>query len=134
VNWPSAWLLVRAIAAGWLILAVWAALGVLLGVLTRGTSLAIGVGILYALVIEGLLSAFTESVSVLEPLTEVFLRANGYSIAVALGASAESIESSGPGSFGGPFVDSAQALAVLVAFIAGLLALSGVLLRRRDVA
>ena len=62
VHWPSAWLLVRALAAGWLILAAWAALGVLLGVLTRGTSLAIGVGILYALVIEGLLSAFTDSV------------------------------------------------------------------------
>jgi ABC-2 type transport system permease protein len=134
VDWPSAWLLVRAITAGWLILAVWAALGVLLGVATRGTSLAIGVGILYALVIEGLLSAFADSVSLLEPLTEVFLRANGYSIAVALGASVDSIESHGPGSFSGPFVTSLQAMAVLVAFIAGFVALSGFLLRRRDVA
>jgi ABC-2 type transport system permease protein len=121
-------------AAGWLILAVWAALGVLLGVVTRGTSLAIGVGILYALVIEGLMSAFADSVSLLEPLTEVFLRANGYSIAVTLGASVQSIESNGPGSFGGPFVDSLQAMAVLVAFIAAFVALSGFLLRRRDVA
>jgi ABC-2 type transport system permease protein len=134
VSWPSAWLLVRALAAGWLILAVWAALGVLLGVVTRGTSLAIGVGILYALVIEGLLSAFADSVSVLEPLTNVFLRANGYSIATALGASTQDIESSGPGSFSGPFVDSVQALAVLAAFIAGFAALSALLLRRRDVA
>jgi ABC-2 type transport system permease protein len=134
VTWPSAWLLVRAMSAGWLILAVWAALGVLLGIATRGTSLAIGVGILYALVIEGLLSAFADSVSVLEPLTEVFLRANGYSIAVALGTSAESIESSGPGSFAGPFVDSAQALAMLAAIMAGFAALSALLLRRRDVA
>jgi ABC-2 type transport system permease protein len=134
VSWPSAWLIMRAIAAGWLILAVWAALGVLLGVVTRGTSLAIGVGILYALVIEGLLSAFADSVSVLEPLTNVFLRANGYSIAVALGAPAASIESNGPGSFGGPFVDSMQAVVVLVAFIAGFVALCALLLRRRDVA
>jgi ABC-2 type transport system permease protein len=134
VNWPSAWLLVRAIGAGWLILAVWAALGVLLGVLTRGTSLAIGVGILYALVIEGLLSAFADSVSVLEPLTNVFLRANGYSIATALGALPQEIESNGPGSFSGPFVDSLQALAVLAAFIAAFAALTALLLRRRDVA
>ena len=133
VSWPSAWLLLRAMAGGWLILAVWAALGVLLGVLTRGTSLAIGIGILYALVIEGLLSAFADSVSVLEPLTNVFLRANGYSLAAALGASVETIGSSGPGSYGGPFVDSAQALAVLVAFVAAFAALSGYLLRRRDV-
>jgi ABC-2 type transport system permease protein len=134
VTWPSAWLLLRAMAAGWLILAVWAALGVLLGVVTRGTSLAIGVGILYALVIEGLLSAFADSVSVLEPLTNIFLRANGYSIATALGASTQDIESSGPGSFGGPFVDSLQAVAVLAAFIVAFVALSGLLLRRRDVA
>jgi ABC-type transport system involved in multi-copper enzyme maturation permease subunit len=133
VVWPSAGLLLRAMAAGWLILAVWAALGVLLGVMTRGTSLAIGIGILYALVIEGLLSAFAQSVDVLEPLTQVFLRANGYSLATALGASTQAIESNGPGSFGGPFVDSLQALVVLVAFIAGFTALAGVLLRRRDV-
>jgi ABC-2 type transport system permease protein len=57
IDWPSAGLLLRAMGAGWLILASWAALGVLLGVVTRGTSLAIGIGILYALVIEGLLSA-----------------------------------------------------------------------------
>jgi ABC-2 type transport system permease protein len=133
VTWPSAWLLVRALAAGWLILAVWAILGVLLGIVTRGTSLAIGIGILYALVIEGLLSAFADSVSVLEPLTNVFLRANGYSIATALGASRQDIAASGPGSFSGPFVDSVQAVAVIVAFIAGLTALSAFLLRRRDV-
>ena len=134
VTWPSAWLLVRALAAGWLILAVWAILGVLLGVVTRGTSLAIGVGILYALVIEGLLSAFAESVSVLEPVTQFFLRANGYSIATALGASRQNIAASGPGSFSGPFVDGVQALTVLVAFIAGFVALSALTLRRRDVA
>jgi ABC-2 type transport system permease protein len=134
VSWPSAWLLVRAIGAGWLILAVWAALGVLLGIVTRGTSLAIGVGILYALVVEGLLSAFADSVGVLEPLTNVFLRANGYSIAAALGASVDSIGSNGPGSFSGPFVDGIQALAVLVAFVAGFVALAAGLLRRRDIA
>jgi ABC-2 type transport system permease protein len=133
VDWPSAWLLLRALAASWLILAVWAALGVLLGVLTRGTSLAIGIGILYALVIEGLLSAFTDSVDALEPLSQVFLRANGYSLATALGASADSIGSSGPGAFGGPFVGGGQAVAVLVAFALGFVALTGWLLRRRDV-
>jgi hypothetical protein len=134
VSWPSAWLLLRAMGAGWLILAVWAALGVLLGVVTRGTSLAIGIGILYALVIEGLLSAFADSISLLEPLTQIFLRANGYSIAAALGASVDSIESSGPGSYSGPLVDSVQALVVLAAFVAGLVAVAGFLLRRRDVA
>jgi len=132
-HFPSAWLIVKALAAGWLILATWAALGVLLGVLTRGTSLAIGVGILYALVIEGLLSAFADSVTVLEPLTDVFLRANGYSLVTALGASTASINSNGPGSFSGPFVASGQAIAALV-ILGGLFAtFAATLLRRRDV-
>jgi ABC-2 type transport system permease protein len=133
VDWPSAWLIARAMAAGWLILAVWGALGALLGVLTRGTSLAIGVGILYGLVIEGLLSAFADSVNPLQPLTEVFLRANGYSIAAALGASVDSIESSGPGSYSGPLVGGLQGAAVLALFTAGLAALAGLVLSRRDV-
>jgi ABC-2 type transport system permease protein len=134
VSFPSAWLIARALAAGWLMLAVWGALGVMLGIVTRGTSLAIGVGILYALVIEGLLSAFADSVSVLEPLTNIFLRANGYSLAVALGASVHTIGSNGPGSYTGPLVSGGQAVGVLLAFLAGFVALAAQLLRRRDVA
>jgi len=125
--------LLRALGATWLVLAVWAALGALLGVLTRGTSLAIGVGILYALVIEGLLSAFTDSVGVLEPLSSVFLRSNGYSLAKGLGALPAAISSNGPGSFGGPFVAPGQAVAVLASFIAGFAAVAALVLRRRDV-
>ena len=133
-DWPSVWSLLQGLAGGWLILASWAALGVLLGVLSRGTSLAIGVGILYALVIEGLLSALADSVGFLEPLTHVFLRANGYSLATALGASTKTIGSSGPGSFDGPFVAGGEALAVLVALIAVFAVCTGSALRRRDVA
>jgi hypothetical protein len=43
------------------------------------------------------------------------------------------IESNGPGSFSGPFVDSPQALVVLAALLAAFAALSGLLLRRHDV-
>jgi ABC-type transport system involved in multi-copper enzyme maturation permease subunit len=132
-DWPSAWLIARALAAGWLILAAWAALGVVLGVLTRGTSLAIGVGILYALVVEGLLSALADGVDALQPLTDVFLRANGYSLANALGARADEIASNGPGSFSGTFVSSGQAVAVLVALGAAFVAVAAAALRRRDV-
>lgn len=133
IGWPSAWDVVRALAAGWLILAVWAALGVALGVLSRGTALAIGVGILYALVIEGLISAFADQVSLLEPLVEVFLRANAYSLVESLGASNTGAATNGPGAFNGPYVGGGQALLVLFGYIVGLVAFSGFLLRRRDV-
>jgi ABC-type transport system involved in multi-copper enzyme maturation permease subunit len=132
-DWPSVSEVVRALAAGWLILAVWAALGVAFGVLSRGTALAIGVGILYALVIEGLISSFADQVGLLEPLVQFFLRANAYSLVEGLGASTTGAATNGPGAFSGPYVGGEQALLVLVGYIAGFLLLSGLLLRRRDV-
>jgi ABC-type transport system involved in multi-copper enzyme maturation permease subunit len=133
VHWPSVSLLLRAGLAGWMILAVWAALGVLLAVLTRGVALAMGIGILYTLVIEGLLNAFAGEVSVLNPVVEYLLRANVYSLAGAVGASAEAAAAGGPGSFSGPFVSTTRAVAALTAYTAAFLGLAALLLRRRDV-
>jgi ABC-type transport system involved in multi-copper enzyme maturation permease subunit len=133
VAWPSAWLVLRGLGAGWLILAVWAAFGVLLAVLSRGAALAVGIGIVYALVMEGLLSALAGEVSLLDRLVELFLRANGYSLVAPLGVSAADVADRGPGSFSGPFVDGTQALLVLASYLVVLLAASGWALRRRDV-
>jgi ABC-2 type transport system permease protein len=133
VGWPSIWELGRAFAAGWFILAIWAAFGVLLAVLSRGTALAIGLGILYTFVIEGIFSALAGEVSWLDPLVEYFLRANAYSLVVAIGVPAQTLADNGPGGFFGPFVDGGQAILVLSAYMAGFLLLSGIVFRRRDV-
>jgi ABC-2 type transport system permease protein len=134
IAWPSAWLVVRGLAAGWLILAVWAAFGVLLAVVSRGTALAVGIGILYALVIEGLLSALAGQISAVDRLVEFFLRANAYSLVTKLGVSASEVADNGPGSFDGPFVGGGQALLVLGSYLAAFVVVSAWLLRRRDVA
>ena len=60
--------------------------------------------------------------SLLEPLVKVFLRANGYSLATALGASVADAADRGPGSFRGPFVGGEQAVLTLVAYLLVLLA------------
>jgi ABC-2 type transport system permease protein len=134
IAWPSAWLVIKGLAAGWLILAVWAAFGVLLAVLSRGTALAVGIGILYALVIEGLLSALASQVGAVDRLVEFFLRANAYSLVAKLGVAAADVSDAGPGSFSGPFVSGGQALFVLAAYAIGFVVIAGWLLRRRDVA
>jgi ABC-type transport system involved in multi-copper enzyme maturation permease subunit len=131
--WPSTWEIVRALAAGWFVLAAWAALGVVLAVLSRGTGLAIGLGILYTFVIEGLLSALAGQVSWLDSVVEYFLRANAYSLVAALGVSTEALADNGPGGFFGPFVGPEQAIVVMSAYAVCFLALSAVFLRRRDV-
>ena len=133
VTWPSAWLLIRGLAGGWLVFAVWAALGIMLAVVTRGTALATGIGILYAFVVEGLLSALAREVSLLDGLVEFFVRANGYSLVAVLGVSADDVSDSGPGSFSGPFVAGGQALLVLAAYLTSFVLVAGWVLRRRDV-
>ena len=133
VSWPSASLMLRGLAGGWLVLAVWAALGVMLAVLTRGTALATGIGILYAFVIEGLFSALANEVSLLDRVVEFFVRANGYSLVAVLGVSPDDVGDRGPGSFSGPFVDGGQATLVLLAYTAAFVAVAAWLLRRRDV-
>jgi ABC-type transport system involved in multi-copper enzyme maturation permease subunit len=134
IVWPSLFVIVKAFVADWLILLVWLSFGVFLAVLSRGTALAIGVGILYSLVIEGLLSALTGSISLLEPLVKLFVRANAYSLVESLGVTSAASAENGPGSFSGPFVAGSQALLVLAAYLAAFLAISAILLRRRDVA
>jgi ABC-2 type transport system permease protein len=133
VDWPSAWELVRGIAAGWFVLATWAALGVALAVTSRGTALAIGLGIVYALVIEGLLSTLASSVAWLEGFVEFFLRANAYSLVTSIGVPTASLRDNGPGSFFGPFVGAGQAVLVMSVYIAVFVGLSAMLLRRRDI-
>ena len=133
IDWPGMSLVLRGLAAAWLILAVWTALGVALAVLSRGTSLAIGIGILYGLVIEGLVSAVFDQVSLLRPLIDGLLRANAYSLVATLGASAESARDNGPGGFSGPYVGGAQAVIVLLCYLAGFVGLAAIVLRRRDV-
>jgi ABC-type transport system involved in multi-copper enzyme maturation permease subunit len=134
LGWPSASMLIEAVAAAWFLLCVWAAFGAMLAVVSRGTSLAIGVGILYARALEGLLTALANQVNLLEPLVKFFLRANGYSLVRALGATLQGSANDGPGAFSGPFVSGLQALVVLMVYLGGFVLISAVLIRRRDVA
>lgn len=130
ISWPEPWLLARALLTGWFILAVWTAFGVLLAVLTRGTSLAIGIGILWTLIIEGLISALLNESNLLRPIVKLFIRANAYSLGRSLGAAV----AGGPGTFAGPYVGAVQALIVLALYLGGFILLAAVMLRRRDVA
>ncbi len=132
IAWPSVIDIASGMLAGWVILLVWAAVGVALAVLTRGTSLAIGIGIIYALVIEGLVSSFANRISSMEPVIDLLLRANAYSLVQPLVNSR--VTQDGPGGFSGPYVSTLQALIVLGGYIVICSGLSAWLLHRRDVA
>lgn len=130
ITWPAISSFVEAIGAGWLILMTWASLGVLLAVATRGTGLAIGLGILYALMIEGTLSGFADSISWLKPVTEGLIRANAYSVTQGFGGGS----AGGPGVFNGPYVSVTQGVIALLIWMTASLGISLWLMRNRDVA
>ena len=133
ITFPSVLTLVDAMLSSWLILSVWATGGVALAMLTRGTSLAIGIGILWGLALEGLLGAFVSQIDSLSGLTDFMIRANGYSLIRAVNGGAD-LTADGPGGFGGPFVSGPQALMVLGLYLVTFVGLSAWLLRRRDIA
>lgn len=132
ITWPSLGTLVAAIGSGWLILSVWAATGVVLAMLTRGTSLAIGIGIMWGLAFEGLLGMFIANIGWLDWMVDFMIRANGYSLMQSATGQVD-ISAGGPGAFSGPFVSGTQAMIVLVAYLAAFFGISGWLLRRRDI-
>ena len=122
--------LARGLAAGWLILAVWTLFGALLAILSRGTALAIGVGILYGLVIEGVVAGFGESIRLLRDVSQAFLRTNAYSLIAPLQTGSGSAAAGGPGAFSGPFVDATRALVIVLAYLLVFGGLAALLLRR----
>lgn len=133
IVWPSAWLILRGAGLAWLLLAVWAGLGSVLAVASRGTGLAIGIGILYGLVIEGLVSALATQTKLFEPVADLMLRANGYSLLRGLGVAGQGAAENGPGAFRGPFVSEPQAFIVLATYLVGFVLITAIVVRRRDV-
>jgi ABC-type transport system involved in multi-copper enzyme maturation permease subunit len=119
------------IADGWLILSLWAVFGALLATLSRGTAMAIGLGVLYGFLIEGLLGRFVTDINGIGDVSYAFLRTNAFSLIQGLGAAPAT--SGEPGAFDGPYVDVWQALAVIVLYVAAFTGITGYLFSKRDV-
>ena len=116
---PGAGRMLAAIGAGWLMLATWTALGLALAALFRGTALAIGVGLVYVLVIESVLGGITLFVEPLQFLERVFVGTNSGALAASFGT---------PGR-----IPAVEAALVLCGYTAVFLVVTGWVVRRRDV-
>ena len=76
----------EAIGAGILIFGMWTMGGVLVGTLARGPALAVGLGLVWTLVLENLLRGVSNLLTWLEPITEAFPGTAAGSLAGAVGA------------------------------------------------
>lgn len=126
VDWPSAWNILKALGVIWLIFGAWASLGTFFATLFRGTALAIGLGLVYGLAIEGLIFGFSDQSRIMEAITYVLLSRNGGELSSSLGDVPQAFTSPDP-------VEPAQAALVLGTYVVGLLLLAAFLFRRRDV-
>ncbi|GAA1890380.1 ABC transporter permease [Asanoa iriomotensis] len=124
---PSATDILRGIGAGWLIATMWTMFGAVLGILLRGVALAVGLGLVWMLVVQNLIS---ELAAPLLPWVDSAQRG-------LPGPGAGSLVSSLGAPAGTPGVESVMsggvASLVVACYLVGFVALGTVVLRRRDI-
>ena len=126
VRAPAAGELVGAMAATWLILLAWGAVGLALGLLSRGTTFAVGLGLVYALAIETLIrGVITGDNGVMAPVRDVLLGTNASALARAFVPVAIAGE---PAALG-----PERAALTLIVYVVGALLVAGAVFRRRDI-
>ncbi len=125
---PSLEAVAKAYGTGFLVLEMWAVLGFLVGVIAKGPSIAVGLGLVWALVVENLLRGVGGLISAVETFTHVLPGTAGGSLVGALVGDG----SGTPGvvtTIGGERALITVAAYVLVAIVAAV-----VVMRRRDLA
>lgn len=127
IDWPAATGVLAGIGAGWLVATMWAMLGVFLAIALRGVALPVGLGLVWLLAVQNLLS------SIAAPLLDWVAEAqkalpgpNAGSLVAALGAGTDT-----PGV--SEVVSAGQATGVLAAYLVAFVLLGGWLVRRRDI-
>ncbi|MBP2329801.1 hypothetical protein JOF56_010186 [Kibdelosporangium banguiense] len=126
-TWPGFTEIVTGLGAGWLVTMMWGALGLLLGIVFRGVALPIGLGLVWMLAIQNLLSAIAAPL-----LAWVNTLQKGLP-----GPNAGALVASLIGGSGPPGVDAivggGQATMVIAAYLLAFSLLGGWLLQRRDI-
>jgi ABC-2 type transport system permease protein len=131
MDWPSVLELGRGIGAGWLVLGMWSLLGAVLGIAFRSTSLAVGLGLVWALAVENLIRGFASLLGFLDVLQRGMPGTNAGSLVASLGAPTLDQPGGTPGVTA--VVNGSHAVIVLIAYVVVFAVIAGVALRRQDV-
>jgi ABC-2 type transport system permease protein len=133
LDFPSLAELAGGVGSGWLILGMWCGLGALLGFAFRGVALPIGLGVVWVLGVENLVSAVADSLLTgLRPLRDVLPGVNAGSLVWSLAPGGGSSGQAPPGVIDA--VAGGRATLSLALYVAAFAAAGAFLVRRRDVA
>jgi len=132
LDYPGPLDLAQGIASGWLILAMWCLFGALLGFAFRSVALPVGLGVVWVLGVENLISSVAESLLTgLQPLRDLLPAANAGSLVWALAPGGGADGEAPPGVIDA--VTGTQATVALALYVAVFVVAGALLLRRRDV-
>ncbi len=130
ISFPNVVDILEGVAAMFLIFSFWAAFGVVLATAFRQSAMAIGLGLAYALVIEGLIFGLVGSFApdTVNPIRQWFPVTNAGYLADAFGQT----EIRGI-RVPAPYAGGTHAVLVLLAYVAACAAITAWIVRRRDV-
>ena len=128
--WPALSDWAEVIGAGLLVFGMWTTAGVLVGTLARSPALAVGLGLVWALVVENLLPGVGSLLGAVEALTNILPGTAAGSLVGALGVGTES-DGGTPGVL--TVLDAAPAGLLLAAYIAVFATTALALVHRRDI-
>jgi ABC-type transport system involved in multi-copper enzyme maturation permease subunit len=130
IDLPSAGALLKTAGGGLLVLEMWALMGYALGTLARGPALSVGLGLVWALVVENLLRGVGSLLGPIESFTHVLPGTAGGSLIGAL-LDVGNNPTDVPGVL--DTVSGGQALVTVLVYAVALPVVALVLVRRRDV-
>ncbi|HEY8638986.1 MAG TPA: ABC transporter permease subunit [Solirubrobacterales bacterium] len=124
--------ILKGLAAGWLIFGFWAVLGFFLATLFRQSALAIGLGLAYAIVIEGIIFQIAGNFGgdTVKRVLSWFPLANTGYLSQSFGAA---VPAGLARTIAKPVADANHAVLVLLIYMTVFIALASVLVSRRDV-
>ena len=131
IVWPTVAGSAEAIGAGLLIFGMWTAAGVLVGTLARSPGLAVGLGLVWALVVENLLRGVAGMLGPVETVTDLMPGTAAGSLAGALGVATQDDGNGTPGVL--TVLDAAPAGWLLAAYVVVFAGIALAFVRRRDV-
>jgi ABC-2 type transport system permease protein len=131
-NLPATVDILKGLAAGWLIFEFWAVFGFALATLFRQSALAIGLGLAYAIVIEGIIFQIAGNIggTTVKQVLSWFPVANTGYLSQSFGAA---VPEGLARTTAKPFADANHAVLVLLIYMAVFIAGSALLVRARDV-
>jgi hypothetical protein len=128
--WPGFGALAEGLGGALLIIAMWAAAGVLIGVVARSPALAVGLGLVWLLVVENLLRGVGSALGPLESVPDVLPGTAAGSLAGALGAAPESATGGAPGVL--TVLTGAESIGLLSVYLVAFVMSAAVVMSRRD--